>query len=203
MKHRDTLPAARRPSSIVTLAAVLAAALVSMTGCSAVQFRQPLFPGDAREVAFDPALLGKWQHLEDGKRAIYEVARLNELGYVILYEDDGRPQTATMRLLKTRGVSLLEVCYRNSQSDDTNRTLHYFTYHVYARVRIEPDALHVAALGGDWLEDRIRAARRLTRSEGAGEFIVTAPAAALRKDLLHYLDRPEAFRPEEELTRVK
>jgi hypothetical protein len=183
--------------------AMLAAALGALTGCGAVLSRNPLFPENAKEVVFDPALLGKWQDLTDNDKTIYEVSRLDDSAYAVDYKENGESKFAKAQLLKVRGVSLLDVSYLERESQDSGLTWRYFTYHVFGKARIEPDAVHLTAMDKEWLEKRVLATRKLAHYSGAGELVLTAPSAELRKTLLPYLDHPEAFLPEAELRRVK
>jgi len=182
--------------------AMVVAALAFLTGCIGVESRNPLFPENAREAVFDPTLLGKWQAVTDDKHVVYDVSRLDDSAYAVPYEDSGGG-IARVRLLKVRGISLLDISYLSEESQDSGLTTQYFTYHMYAKVRIEPNALHVAAMSKKWMEGLL-AARKLAHYAGAGELVLTAPSAELRKTLLPYLNHPDTFGPEEiELRRVK
>jgi hypothetical protein len=183
--------------------ATLAAALGVLTGCAAVQSRNPLFPENAKEVVFDPALLGKWQDVTDNDKTIYQVSRLDDFAYAIDYRDNGESKFAKAQLLKVRGVPLLDVCDVEGENRDSGLTWRYFTYHVFGKVRIEPDIVHLTAMSKEWIEKRVLATRKLAHYSGAGELVLTAPSAELRKTLLPFLDHPEAFLPEAELRRVK
>ena len=181
---------------------MLVGTLTVWTGCLTVESRNPLFPENAREAVFDPTLLGKWQAVTDDKHEVYEVSRLDDSAYAVPYEDSGGG-IARVRLLKVRGISLLDISYLSEESQDSGLTRQYFTYHMYAQVRIEPNALHVAAMSKKWMEGLL-AARKLAHYAGAGELVLTAPSAELRKTLLSYLNHPDTFGPEEiELRRVK
>jgi hypothetical protein len=106
-------------------------------------------------------------------------------------------------MLKVRGISLLDIGYMSWESSDSGLTEHYFTYHMYAKARIEPNTLYLAAMSKKWLEG-ILATKKLAHYAGAGELVLTAPSAELRKTLLPYLNQPETFGPEEvEFRRVK
>jgi hypothetical protein len=180
--------------------AVLAVMLAGLTGCTSVASRYPLFPENAKEVVFDPALLGRWQDPEDDNR-IYQVTRLNESSYAIEWKEDGKSVIATVQLLKVRGVLLA-----NAAVIDANDSEHYFTRHFLAKVRTEPDKIQVAAMSTQWLIDRIVATGKPAHDpaeEGSSNLVLTAPSAELRKYLLPYADRPEAFEKETELHRVK
>ena len=186
------------------LITTLAVALGILTGCVGVASRQPLFPENAKEVVFDTSLLGKWQESDS---TTYQVTRLDEKSYAASFEDEGKkPAMATFQLLKVRGVSVLDVAYL-----DRNDPAHFRTVHFFAKIRIEGDTLHVATLASDWLKKQILATgkpvherNRLPESSGdEPALMLTAPSAELRKGLLPYLDRPEAYEKETELKRVK
>jgi len=184
--------------------AMLAAALGVLTGC--MSSRNPLFPENAKEVAFDPALLGKWQDVTDSDETIYQIARLDENAYAISYEDHGRPKTATMQLLKVRAFSLLDICFLDEKGGgDAGSSERYFTRHWFAKIRTEPDTVHFAEMGSNWLKERILATGKPAHEQGGDgkELVLTAPSAELRKTLLPYLDHPEAFEDENEFRRVK
>jgi hypothetical protein len=182
--------------------AMLAAALGALTGCGAMLSRNPLFPENAKEVVFDPALLGKWQDVTDKDMKVYDISRLDDSAYFISFQDNGQRETATMQLLKVRALSLLDLRFV-----DENGNGEYSTRHLFAKIRTEPDAVHLAALGSKWLRERILATGKPAHTQVADQedLVLTAPSAALRKALLPYLDRPEAFEDEgkEEFRRVK
>jgi len=183
--------------------ATLAAALGALTGCGALLSRNPLFPENAKEVVFDPALLGKWQEVTHNDKKIYQVSRLDDSAYFISFEDDGRPEMATMQLLKVRALSLLDIRFIDEDSPDPSE--HYFTWHLFAKIRTEPDTVHLAVMGSKWLRERILATGKPAHTQAAEkeDLKLTAPSAELRKTLLPYLDHPEAFEDETELRRVK
>ena len=186
--------------------ATLAAALGVLTGCGAVLSRNPLYPENAKEVVFDPALLGKWQDVTNKDKTVYEIARLDESAYFISFEDHGKPETATMELLKVGAFSMLDVCFRDDGAGgDAGPSKHYFTRHLFARIRIEPDTVHLAALGSKWLKERILATGKPAHTQAAegDDPVLTAPSAELQQTLIPYLDHPEAFGDETELRRVK
>jgi hypothetical protein len=184
--------------------AMLAAALGVLTGCGAMLSRNPLFPENAKEVAFDPALLGKWQDVTGQDKSIYEVSRLDDASYLISFEDHGRHETATAQLLKAHALLLLDI--RFADEDGAGASKSYFTRHLFAKIRTEPDTVHVAPIGSKWLKERILATGKPAykqEGEKKEDIVLTAPSAELRKTLLPYFDRPEAFETEEQLRRVK
>jgi len=201
--NRSTFEVDRKEATMRTLTmTMIAAASAVLTGCVGVESRNPLFPENAKEVVFDPTLLGKWQAVTDDKHVVYEVSRLDDSAYAVPYEDSGGG-IARARLLKVRGISLLDACYMSWESQDSGLTRHYFTYHMYAKVRIEPDTLHLAAMSKKWMVGFL-ATRKLAHYAGAGELVLTAPSAELRKTLLPYLNHRETFGPEEgEFRRLK
>src|ERR1035437_4470555 len=92
---------------------LILAVLGMSTGCVKIASVHPLFSDTAREVVFDPVLLGKWQG-GDTDKSIFEVTRLDKTGYAVAFEMDGKPLKATFHLLKSRGLSLLDAIYTDT-----------------------------------------------------------------------------------------
>ena len=166
------------------------AALGMSTGCVSVTSVHPLFSDASREVVFDPVLLGKWQG-EDKNTC--EVTRLDKTGCAVAFEMDGKPVKATFHLLKSRGLLLLDAIYTDNRGPE----------HMFLKIRIEPDTLWVATADSTWLRERIVANGKPRYTVADGDLLLTASSSELRKALLPYLAKPEAFDDEGELKRVK
>jgi len=175
------------------LKSILILAVLGMsTGCVKIASVHPLFSDTAREVVFDPVLLGKWQG-EDTDKSIFEVTRLDKTGYAVAFEMDGKPLKATFHLLKSRGLSLLDAIYTDNRGPE----------HMFLKIRIEPDTLWVATADSTWLRERIVASGKPRYTVVDEDLLLTASSSELRKALLPYLAKPEAFDDEGELKRVK
>jgi len=171
---------------------LILAALGISTGCVGVTSLHPLFPDSSKEVKFDPVLLGKWQH-QDPDMEICEITKLDGKTYAAAFQMDGKPATATLHLVKTHGLTLLDVVYSDTRGPE----------HTFWKIRIQPDTLWVTTADTQWLRDQIVARGKPSYQVVDGGLLLTAPSAALRKALLPYLAKPEAFETEDELKRLK
>lgn len=172
------------------LKSILILAVLGMsTGCVKITSVHPLFSDTAREVVFDPVLLGKWQDKDN----TCEVTKMGKKGYAVAFEMDGKPAKATFHLLKTRGLSLLDAIYTDDRGPE----------HMFLKIRIEPDTLWVATADSTWLRERIVASGKPRYTVVDEDLLLTASSSELRKALLPYLAKPEAFDDEGELKRVK
>jgi hypothetical protein len=111
-----------------------------------------------------------------------------------------------MQLLKVRAFSLLDICFLDEKGGgDADPSKRYFTRHAFGKIRIGPDTVQLSELGSKWLKERILATGKPAHEQAPEKegLVLTAPSAELRKALFAYLDRPEAFQPEQEFRRVK
>ena len=100
--------------------------------------------------------------------------------------------------------SLLDIRFLDEKGGgDAGSSKRYFTRHFFAKIRTEPDTVHFATMGSNWLKERIAATGKPAHEGGGDNLVLTAPSAELRKALLPYLDHPEAFEDEDEFRRVK
>ncbi len=170
--------------------AIVCIAMGTLTGCMGVTSLQPLFPDNAREVVFDPILLGKWQEQDE---TVYEVTRLSNNGYMVAWEDSGKTEKANFHLVRSGGISLLDVDYAGESGPE----------HFFLSIRIQPDTITVATAQTTWLQAKIRTSGKLRYRDADGGLVLTASSSELSKELLPYLSQREAFDDETEMKRVK
>jgi hypothetical protein len=173
-------------------------AVASLTGCAGVASLHPLALPNGKDIVFDPALLGTWEEADTAGNvaaARYTVAG-GDPGYTFSVVAGTDEMRGTMYLMKAGGRYLLDVyCPGDGGS---------LPAHVFLRLRLEKDAVWVAAMDSDWLQDRIKTRGELRHellTEGDRRVVLTASSAELRQYLLPYAADERSFGEECELRR--
>jgi hypothetical protein len=179
------------------LRVLLAAILISMTGCGVVSLHPLVMPNDNDEV-FEPSLVGTWAGVQepgDTHEAKFVVAHTN-VGYSIKPDtDDGE---YTMRLLKVGDRYLMDVdCPSNGPA---------LPVHIFFKLRWEKDRAWVSAMDSQWLMDQIEAKGQLRHdvlTEDFNRIVLTASPADLHRIFLPYAADDRSFEEEGELRRIQ
>ena len=156
-------------------AAALAAALATAPGCLVLSLN-PAYDDDS--IAWEPALVGKWQNAEDG--ASLEVERGEWRSYRIRYAYPIETGELTGYLTVIGSGQYLDVMPVRGQDHGS----FLIPVHAIFRLRLEGDRLELSPLSYDWFFDRLRASKAVAglnvvkdQKENA---VIVSPTARVR-----------------------
>jgi hypothetical protein len=147
----------------------VAAALISLAGCSGVVSLHPFIAG--QQAAFDPALLGVWNG--DKEDTLY-VIRQDGDGYKIRAIEGNETQSYAAKLFKVGDLRILDL---TSTADDPVQV----PVHIPIRVWVDAASLRFATLNSTWLKEH---AQQLAVEDLEGRLLITAPGDTVLRFLI-------------------
>jgi hypothetical protein len=177
----------------LTIAAELAL-LTLLAGC-VVTSVYPFYT--ARDIVFDPALLGAWAETgsTNASDERWQFERTNDQAYRLTVQDSEKRTEYDTHLFKLKGQFFLDLCPR--ERPENALPLHY----LFKVTRLEP-TLELNLLDYDWLKKVIEkdavALRHIIVPKklgetGDGDLVLTADTAALQKFILKHQKTEGAF----------
>lgn len=151
----------------------------------------------AKDVVFDPALVGEWA--EPGStNAASEHWRFEKAGaqaYKLTVQEKEQRTEFDTHLFKLKGGLFFDLCSRA-------RADHSLPLHYLLKITRNEPALEMSALDYDWLKNLIAKDAKAIRhmvvpkqlgEDGEGDLVLTADTAELRQFILKYEKAPGAF----------
>jgi hypothetical protein len=190
------------------LPAVISGILVCalLAGCAPQASLFPLFKGN--DNVFEPEILGEWivhggteQIKPDDKSgtAIFEKSQ-DGVSYTLTipnFDDDahGEKFISTARLIRLGTILFIDL--GSPDLDHTqNATIRYPSIegHVFDRVFLEQDRMHIDFLSDKWVADQAKAGKLALPSIASGnQLVLSATTEDLRKFVLAHAEDKEAF----------
>ncbi len=153
----------------------------------------------AKDVVFDPTLVGVWQPKEaDGEGESWKFAQEEGGGYVLtVTEEGGKEGTFEAKLFELEGKRFLDLLpkecgFAKEQAGLVSCAM--VPGHLLVREeRAEPE-LRLAFFDVDWLEEHLEANPGvLAHRESGGKLVLTASTRALQRFVLKHLGEKELF----------
>jgi len=164
---------------------------ISLTACDDVVALHPLY--DERSLILEPSLYGSWTS-SDHETWTFE--QLSGKTYKLIITDkDSETLEFDAALVELSGFSFLDLSSR-----DTGLT--GAPGHIFAKIKIDQDTLHVAGLNNAWMKQRVVGEKELSYLETRQRIVVTAPTLDLQHFFRKYAAAVDAFSEDEELHRV-
>jgi hypothetical protein len=171
-------------------ATVALAALLFLTGC-VVTSVYPFY--HAKDVIFDPALLGGWVEADKADGDIWTFEKIDDRTYKLTIPEgaDGKTEF-TARLFKLKEQLFLDCVPR--KNEEGNVPAHYLL-----RLDALSPQLKMRTLDYDWLEDLVekhpRAIRHIIASGNGdgGDVVLTADTAELQRFVRKHLKNADAW----------
>jgi len=191
------------PITIMKKFPLLLLALLTLAGCL-VRSVHPLYT--ARDLVFDPALVGVWNLVKDKETAkeIWEFqADENKTGYLLLHTDDEGRRAK----LKAHLVKLGEQHFLDLEPEDAEKELnslfvvHLTGCHTFTKVTLTKGAVQLDFFNPDWvrefLEKQPSALRHELIRDDEGkvrDLLLTAPTADLQAFVRKHAAEKEVFK---------
>ena len=157
-------------------AAVLALSCLALPGCLVLNLN-PAY--DDQSLAWDPALLGRWQNTEDNVSV--EITRGEWKSYKIHYVHPIETGDLTGYLTIVGDERYLDVMPARGQ----DRGSFLLPAHAVLRVRLKGDTLELSPLSYDWFAESLRAAKPIAGLDAALDqkenALITTPTSRLRE----------------------
>ncbi len=177
---------------------ILFGIVIFLTGC--VPSLHPLFTD--KDLVFDQALVGTWVD-EDGKN-IWEFKKSEENSYELVYTENESPAKFEAHLVKLEKFLFLDLFPKEPEIKNGFYKGHLIRAHSFARIWMEGDSLHLAALDSDWLKDMIDKKKVKIGHDWIDQgIILTEQTKDLQKFAVKYAEDSKAFSNRSELHRQK
>jgi hypothetical protein len=181
------------------LLALVLVALCGLIGCIPTSLN-PLYT--AKDLVFDPALIGVWSDKNDSKET-WAFQKAGDTDYKLIYtENDGKTGHFEAHLLKLGHTRFLDLFPDESGLEEMARSgfykVHLLRTHSFLQVtRIEP-SLQMAPLDLKWLREFLGKHPKAIRHHKIGEgdeaqMVLTASTPELRKFVEKHLKTEGAF----------
>ena len=183
-----------------------AIAVLSTFLASCVPSVYPLYT--ARDLAFDPALIGAWQ--EDGSPdESWTFTKLDDTTYRLVVKDGKLSAPFDAHLLRLGPHRFLDMTpHRDGLPQDVMPDIFEMSLipgHLFLKVtQIEP-VLRMAMLDPDWIEKRLKEhpSDLVHVKPRDKEIVLTAPTADLQKFILRHANDKDAFGDASELKKIR
>lgn len=179
------------------------AAIVLLCSCMPVYSIHPFFT--AKDMVFDPALLGNWYEPDDngnkGSVVIEEMDFDGKSGYEIaLHGITDKPSVPELsekfdaRLFQLGGTRFLDLVQSDLRSGEEQLLVMALPAHIIAEVSLEGDALRLHFLDDEWVTKNLKSgAVSVAHEVEDGTPVLTAPTADLQQLLLAHANDEKAF----------
>jgi hypothetical protein len=169
---------------------VVLACVLPMTGCLTLSV-YPLYT--ANDLVADLPLEGKW--MDPDKKETWEIRKGGD-GYVAVNPTDEKSEPVEMHLVRLGDRRFLDLTSNNTPSLA-------IAAHLFAKVWMTGEDLHIESMDSDWLEKKARDSGLAFVELPDKELLLTVPTAGLQKLVLRYADDAGAFNDPVTLHRVK
>lgn len=171
--------------------ALAAGALLLLAGC--IPSLHPFYT--ARDLAFDPLLLGTW--VPQDEKQTWAFSAHEPDAYRLVYTDDkGRAGRFKVRLLRLEGKTFLDL-YPADPPGELNEyyKAHLVKAHTFLHVReLARSRLELAGLSFGWLDRQLKAEPgAIAHERRNGQVVFTADTRALQAFVLKHLGTRDAF----------
>lgn len=160
-----------------------------------------------KDLTFVPELLGTWENddvwtFEQSGKNAYELTIKESSG------SEGGQDNEQIGVYEAHLVKLGKFLFLDLYPDDTEiedfNDIHLVPTHSFWRVEIEKDALRMAYIDYDWLEEMIDGNKvNIAHVRLEDRIVLTAPTQELQKFVLKYAEDTDAFPESEEMHRKK
>jgi len=171
---------------------------IAMTALFAGCTVRSLFPlYTENDHVFEPALLGTWAEKPDDKET-WTLKGAQGDAYELVWSDGDKSTVLEARLVRLGGFRFLDLYPKDAD------TAFAVPAHVFIRVRVDGDTLHLGLMSPDWLTgmlDREPSRLACVRIREPGflrsqeQIVLTAPTGKLRDFVLQHAEDKEAFPP--------
>ena len=181
------------------LLALVLFALCGLIGCIPTSLN-PLYT--AKDLVFDPALIGVWSDKDDSKET-WAFQKAGDTDYkLICTENDGKTGHFEAHLLKLGDTQFLDLFPDESGIEEMNRSgfykIHLLRTHSFLKVTQIAPALQMAPLDLKWLREYLARDPKAIAHQKFGEgdeaqIVLTASTPELRKFVEKHLNTEGAF----------
>ena len=172
------------------LLVLVVACILPLTGCLTLSV-YPLYT--AKDVVTDLAIEGKW--LDTAHQETWEIRKGGDV-YIANNPGDDEDEPVEMRLVRLGERHFLDLTANDTPSLAVQA-------HLFARVWMVGDDLHIQTMDSTWLEKKVRDSGVAFVELPDKDVLLTAPTAELQKLVLKYADDASAFGEAVTLHRVR
>ncbi len=177
---------------------VLCVIAVFMASCF-VTSMHPLYT--EKDLTFAPELLGTWEN-EDVW--IFEKSGENVYELTIKEQESKKTGVYETHLVKLGKYLFLDLYPEESELDESVSDIHLVPTHSFWKVKIEKNALRLAFMDIEWLDEMIDANKvNIAHVRLEERIVLTAPTEELQKFVLKYAEDSDAFPELDALHRKK